>query len=254
MVRWRGSSGPDAHPASERCSGSGSTLGVVCCGRRSPKDSSIAALVRVRIADGQIERRWNLPPAPLGHVLGDLAVDSLGDVFVTDSNDPVLYLLRAGADTLERITSPFFRSLQGVAPLPNGNVAYVADYSHGLLRVAVKTGEVVRLAEPPGTTTLGCDGIVLDRGTIVAVQNGVSPARIIRFVLDSTGQRIVRAEVLDRNLAVADEPTIGTIVDREFVYVANSQWEEYTNAGVRRPHKPLAPVVLLGVPLDTVSR
>src|SRR6478672_8070822 len=29
----------------------------------SPADSTIAALVRVRIADGAIERRWNLPPA-----------------------------------------------------------------------------------------------------------------------------------------------------------------------------------------------
>jgi len=212
-------------------------------------DSSIAALVRVRIADGVIERRWDLPPAPLGHVLGDLAVGPLGDVFVTDSNDPVLYRLRPGADSLERITSPLFRSLQGVVPTPNGMVLYVADYAHGLLRVDLSTKAVARLDDAPRTTAVGCDGIAWDRDAIVAVQNGVAPARIMRFVLDSAGRRIVRAELLDRNFAIADEPTIGTVVGGEFVYVANSQWEKYTADGVRKPGRALAAPVLLSVPL-----
>jgi hypothetical protein len=212
-------------------------------------DSTIAALVRVRIADGTIERRWDLPPAPLGHILGDLAIGPFGDVFMTDSNDPVLYRLRPGADTLEKITSPLFRSLQGMAPVPNGNLIYVADYSHGLLRVDLQTKEVSRLADAPGSTSIGCDGIALDGAAIVAVQNGVSPARVMRFVIDDAGRRIVRAEVLDRNLAIADEPTIGAIVGREFVYVANSQWEKYTDEGARRPERALARPVLLAVPL-----
>ena len=212
-------------------------------------DSTIAALVRVRIADGTIERRWNLPPAPLGHTLGDLAIGPLGDVFVTDSNDPVLYRLWPGADTLERITSPLFHSLQGVAPLPNGAALYVADYSLGILRVDLTTKTITRLDDAPGSTSIGCDGIVWDRDAIVAVQNGVAPARVMRFVVDSNGTRIVRAEVLDRNAAIADEPTIGTIVGREFVYVANSQWEKYTDAGSRKSEWPLKATVLLAVPL-----
>ena len=212
-----------------------------------PEDSTIAALVRVRISDGTIERRWDLPPARLGHVLGDLAIGPLGDVFVTDSNDPVLYRLRPGSDTLERITSPLFRSLQGLAPTADGRVLYLADYAHGLLRADLATSVVRRLDDAPHTTALGCDGIAWDGNAIIGVQNGVSPARVIRFVLDAAGQRITRAEVLDRNSTIADEPTIGTVVGDEFVYVANSQWEKYTDAGRRKPERPLAGPVLLGV-------
>lgn len=215
----------------------------------TPGDSSIAAIVRVRISDGMIERRWDLPHARLGHVLGDLAIGPSGDVFVTDSNDPVLYRLRPGADTLERITSPLFRSLQGVAPLSDGRALYVADYSHGLLRVDLDSSVVTRLDDAPGSTSIGCDGIAWDGRAVVAVQNGVAPPRIMRFVVDATGRRIVRAEVLDRNIAVADEPTIGAIVGREFVYVANSQWEKYTDDGRRKPERPLRAPVLLSVPL-----
>jgi hypothetical protein len=212
-------------------------------------DSNIASIVRVRIADGAIERRWDLPPSPRGHALGDVVIGPAGDVFVTDSNDPVLYRLRPGGDTLEAIRHPLFRSLQGMAAPPNANLLYVADYSHGMLRVDLGTREVTRLEDAPSTTSLGCDGLVWYRGAIVAVQNGVAPARIMRFVLDATGTRIARAELLDRNTAVADEPTIGTLVGDEYVYVANSQWEKYTESGARIPARRLTAPILLGVPL-----
>jgi sugar lactone lactonase YvrE len=214
-----------------------------------PADSSIAALLRVRISDGSIERRWNIPPAPEGHTLGDLAIGPKGDVFVTDSNEPVLYWLRAGVDTLEAIRSPLFRSLQGIAPSPDGRLLYVADYSHGILRVNLATKSVMRVADAPGSTSLGCDGLAWDRGAIVAVQNGIAPPRIVRFTLSASGDRITEAKVLDRNWEVADEPTIGTIVGNTFVYVANSQWEKYDPNMRRVQTKPLSRPRLLAVPL-----
>lgn len=217
-------------------------------------DTLSAELLRIRISDGAIERRWRLAPAALGHTLGDLAVAANGDVFVTDSNEPVLYRLRDGGDLLESIRSPLFRSLQGIAPMPGGKVAYLADYSHGLLRVDLETKLVMRLDDAPHSTSLGCDGIAWDRGAIVAVQNGVSPARVTRFVLDLSGTRIVRADVLDRNSAVADEPTIGTIVAGEFVYVANSQWEKHDDVGRRVPVRALTRPVLLAVRLPAMSK
>ena len=212
-------------------------------------DSGIAALMRVRITDGVIERRWDLPPSPRGHTLGDLAVGPGGDVFLTDSGDPVLYRLRAGADTLEPLRHPLFRSLQGVAPATAGDVVFVADYSHGLLRVDLRSREVHRIADAPNSTSLGIDGISWDGGAIIAVQNGVAPARIMRYVLDASGRNITSAEVLDRNSTVADEPTIGTMADGAFVYVANSQWEKYDGGGKRVNGTTLRPPVLLAVPL-----
>jgi len=214
-----------------------------------PGDTAIAALLRIRISDGTIERRWTLPVIAGGHVLGDLAVGPAGDVFMTDSNQPVLYRLRPFGDTLEAVRSPLFRSLQGLAPDPDGKSLFLADYSHGLLRVDLTTNAVTRLGDAPNSTSLGCDGIAWDRGAIVAVQNGVTPARVMRFVLNPERTRIERADVIDRNTSVADEPTIGTVVGREFVYVANGQFEKYDDKGHRLPGVALTGPVLLSVPL-----
>src|SRR5262249_12228574 len=159
-------------------------------------------------------RRWTLPPGD--HVLGDLAIGPQGDVFVTDSNDPVLFRLRPGRDTLETVRGALFRSLPGLAPSPDGRYLFLSDYSHGLLRVALDDDSVIRLADAPGSTSLGCDGIAWDRGAIVAVQNGVSPARVMRFTLNATWTKLAAADVIDQNWPLADEPTIGAVLAGEF--------------------------------------
>lgn len=214
-----------------------------------PADSTIAALLWIRLKDGVIERRWDLPPSPSGHILGDLAIGPKGDVFFTDSKDPVFYWLKPGRDLFEYFRHPLFQSLQGIAPTPDGKTVYIADYSHGLIRMDLATQVMSRLPDAPNSTSLGLDGLAWDRGAIVAVQNGVNPPRVMRYVLSADGFRIERAEVLDRNLPVADEPTIGAVYWGEFVYVANSQWDKFSEKGVQLPGKPLAPVVVIGVKL-----
>ena len=216
----------------------------------APADSAIAALLRIDARTGRIERRWDLPAVAGGHVLGDLALGPRGDVWFTDSNEPVLYRLRPGADTLDRFRHPVFRSLQGLAPSSDGEFVYVADYSHGLLRVRVRDGSAIRLPDAPGSTSLGCDGIVLHRGAIVAVQNGVAPSRVVRFALDAAGDSIVSVKVLDQQPALAPEPTIGTMVGDRFVYVATGQFELYDDDGRRRPNTTLTAARLVAVPVS----
>jgi hypothetical protein len=212
-------------------------------------DSATHALVRIRLPEGEVERMWRLPPSPNGHTLGDVAVSPLGDVFASDSRDPVLYRLEDGVDTLQAIRHPLFRSLQGIAPAPDGRTVFVADYSHGILRVDAISGEVSRIGDGPGTTTLGCDGLAWDDGALVAVQNGVVPPRIVRFVLDSAWSGIIRTEIIDRNVPLADEPTMGIVLGDDFVYVANSHWGKYDDDGSLLPNARLRRPVLMSVGL-----
>lgn len=210
-----------------------------------PEDSTKASLLRVDVATGAIAQRFDVPVAAGGHVLGDLAIGADGAVYVTDSTHPVLYRLPRGASALEPIRSPFFYSLQGVAPTPDGKWLYIADYAIGLLRMNLATGSIAALAHPLHGTAVGCDGIVWRDGAVIAVQNGVSPARVVRLVPDATSDRLLRIEVLDQNVAIADEPTIGTLLGDDFLYVANSQWEKFTDDGGRNSARPLtAPLVV----------
>jgi len=212
-------------------------------------DTAKASLLRFDLASHTIVQRVDFPVVRGGHVLGDLAVGPDGSVWIPDSQQPILYRLRPNATTLDEIRSPLFYSLQGAAPTPDGKWLYVADYSLGLLRMNIASGAIALLSSPDNATVVGCDGIIWHEGSIIAVQNGVSPARIIRIVPDALSDRLLRIDVLDRNVAVADEPTIGTVLDGEFVYVANSQWTKFSDAGARNPARPLTPPIALRLPL-----
>jgi hypothetical protein len=72
---------------------------------------------------------------------------------------------------------------------------------------------------------------------------------VVRFTLDASGTRLARREIIDRNASIADEPTIGAIAGRDFVYVANSQWEKFDARGHRLLSRPLTAPILLAVPL-----
>lgn len=225
------------------------TVGLPVMDGYAPADSALAALVRIQIADGTVIARWDLPRDGARHILGDLAIGADGTVYVTDSSSPMLFTLRPGANALESLRSPLFRSLQGVAEVPGRAQLVVADYSHGLLRVDLRTRKVARIADAPSSTSLGIDGIVWYQGSIIAVQNGLAPARVASFSLDDSLTRVLRVHVLDRQPDIADEPTIGTRWRGGFVYVANSQWEKHDDNGQRVRDTQLRETLLIYVPL-----
>ncbi len=217
------------------------------------------ALLQVRISDGHIQGYWPLSPDTASHIPGDLAVAPDGTVIITDSDAAALYVLDPRARQLRVIVDPWFRSLQGVVAVPSRvpgkPSAIVADYSHGLLHVELAPSvigqRVTRLQDAPGSTVLGIDGMVWHDGALFGVQNGVTPARVVRVQIDSKFTRVESVTIIDKQPAIATDPTIGTLWRGGFAYVANSQWSQYNARGQRVAGTSLAPTVILCVPLTS---
>lgn len=197
-----------------------------------PADSGRSGIFAFDLATGRLKARHLLSGSGTGHLLGDLVVAPNGDVYATDSQDPVIWrVVKGSSEAQEFLRHPLFRSLQGPAVDPTGRILYVADYSHGVLAIDLNTRQVRALGAPPGATVLGIDGLAWYQGSLIGIQNGVAPARVVQLILDSAGGRITEVLVLDRQPTLAPEPTIGTVWAGRFFYVANSQWEAYDEAG-----------------------
>ena len=217
-------------------------------------DSGRAALFAFDLGTGQLRGRVGLPPVAGGHLLGDLTIAPDGSVFASDSRSPAVYRARGLSGTAEVLVErdPLFRSLQGLALSGDGRSLYLADWSHGLLRVDLSTRRVVPVPLTVTGTTLGIDGLLrLDARRLVGIQNGIAPPRVVLLTLDQTGERVVGVEPLDRHLPLATEPTLGVLAGGALVYVANSPWASYGDDG-----QPLAGAAwprptLLRLPLST---
>ncbi len=221
----------------------------------TPADSARVGVYAYDLDTGRLKREAWLPrDSATAHTFGDVAVAPNGDVYVSDSQAPWILKLPAGADSLERfVTHPLFRSLQGMAITSDGKTMFVADYSHGLLQVSLASRTVNPVGASPAVTVLGIDGLYWHRGALIGVQNGVVPARVVRFCLDPSSRSVRQLETLDRNPAVADEPTLGAIAGDSLFYVATGQWEEYDDHGERVAGTRLKPATVLALSLGSAS-
>jgi hypothetical protein len=203
-----------------------------------------SALLRITLATGAVDRRWELPGE---HAFGDLALDVAGHPWFSDSKGGGIY--RVGdRDELEEVVAPGrFRSPQGIAFTAGGERAYIADYPTGLYLLD-PGGEPKLLEHPDEIPVRGIDGLLFHRGALIAVLNGITPHRLVRLPLDAGGARIVGAESLDVGEHVV-EPTTGVVVGERLYYVATSQWTSFDRDGKLRAAAFLTPAVVRQVPL-----
>jgi len=190
-----------------------------------------AALVALDLASAAPRRRIELSSAGR-HNCNDLAIDPNGVVFVSD---PLAHhVLRLDGETLTPIAE--LPSPQGI--VIDGHALLVADYSLGIVRV--EDGKVTPL--PAQTVLTGTDGLcAVPGGDLVAIRNGVEPARALRLRLSSDRSRITAIEVLDLNHSAYHEPTLCTMVGRDLYYIGAAQWER---------KEPLSRSVILTTHLD----
>jgi sugar lactone lactonase YvrE len=208
-------------------------------------DSGKGGLLRLDLRTGKLAGRYPASgPGP--HALGDLAITRRGDVYTTDSRSPVIFRKLAGSDTLERwLESPLLLSAQGLAFTPDERRLFVADYARGVLVVDVAARTISVVPAPDTVVTLGIDGLYYHQGSLVGIQNGLAPHRVVRLRLSRSGDRILGSEVLERAHPRYQEPTLGTVVDGDLYYVANSQWEQFGEDGrIAHPDVLQLPVVL----------
>lgn len=208
----------------------------------SARNRGRGALIAINADTGKIVHELEAPgKGP--HVLGDVAISPRGVVVATDSRTNEIYRVHEG--TLRVFSSGSFASLQGIAWSPDGDALYAADYSLGIFRVDPMTGDAQLLVAPREASLLGVDGIYMaDKRTIIAVQNGVNPNRVIRISLNRSGT-VGRVETLAANLPSMNEPTLGTVDGNRFFFIANGHWGVVDDDGKPRDGvKSEAPKIL----------
>ena len=191
-------------------------------------DKDKSALLAFDLDSGALRQRVD---SPVKGLLGDMTISRAGDLYVSEGMNGALLRLRVGAGKLERLdTGGEFPSPQTPALSADEKTLYVPDYVRGIAAVSLADLSV-RWLQPAGNLALsGIDGLYTDHGSFLAVQNGIAPARIVRFAAD-----LSRQEVLETNTAWLGEPTHGTVVDGAFYFLADTGWNNWGEDGKKKP-------------------
>jgi hypothetical protein len=196
-------------------------------------DSARSALLEYDLVDGTLRRRL-VPADSGGHALGDLTVAPDGTVYVSDGLGGGVYALDPGAASLRALLpTGTFSSPQTPALSPDGRRLFVPDYSAGIAVVDLRTARWHWLAHSDSLALTGIDGLCEVGGDLVAVQNGLTPNRIMRLRVDAN-DRVVRATALVRGSQATDLNHALSIGHRLY-FIARSGWDRMTDDGQFTP-------------------
>ncbi len=205
-------------------------------------ESDRSAVLALNAQTGAVVSRYELPHgAP--HALGDMTISPTGAVYVSDGLGGGVYTVApGGASALAPLIEPGeVMSPQTPALTRDGSRLLVPDYVRGIAIVDLKTRSVSWIKHPPGLAIFGIDGLYLDGRTLVAVQNGTTPERIIMMQLSDGLTRVERWSVLLARAPGLGDPTHGCLRGRDFYFIANSGWDQFDDDGKRRADSHSSP-------------
>ena len=191
-----------------------------------------SAVLCFELKSGKLRRRVE---GPQSSALGDMTLTGTGDLLVSDGDGGGVYRLAAGASALQRVDAGDFISPQTPVMAPDGKRAFVPDYVRGIGLLDLATKKVQWLGMEGKYALSGIDGLYLDHGRLIAVQNGSSPERVVAFTLDTSLTKIGSETILERSTATLGDPTHGVVVEHDFYYIANSGWDVVDDHGNLKP-------------------
>jgi hypothetical protein len=169
-----------------------------------------------------------------GHLFNDLVINSLGDVFVTDTRAGTVYWVSHATNRLGVfIPNLKVTAANGIAISSDGKKLYVAGFPDGLTVVDIASRTFHAMVHPADLCLATIDGLAFSQGELIAIQNGIVAPRVVRYTLSSDGDRISSFEVLERGNPLFDGITTGAVGNGAFYFVANPQLDSVADGKIK---------------------
>ncbi|HEV7490760.1 MAG TPA: hypothetical protein VGO25_08140 [Rhodanobacteraceae bacterium] len=196
------------------------------------EDFGSAGVFKFKLSTGKLLNKYLLARDNQPHTLSSIAIGRHGEVFAADGLRNIIYRLDGGS-LKPMVENPKLTSIRGLAVSGDGKRLYFADYSLGVFGVDLAAGKAFDLDYAGDKLVLGgIDGLYAYDDTLVVIENGMSPKRIMRLHLGKDGRTIERAMPLDVANPAFGLPTYGTIDGDGLYFIANSQKNDYDTYGV----------------------
>jgi hypothetical protein len=208
-------------------------------------DQGKTALIAVNPDSGKVIKRFDLDSGGPG-LFGDMSVTKEGTVYATDGLGGGVYRVRGDLETakLEKIADGLF-SPQTPALARDGKRLFVADYVLGIAVIDDASGKITYLPHPESLAVTGLDGLLLTGDSLIGIQNGTEPERIIRMRLNPEQTSITSLEVVEQATSRLGEPTHAIEVDDMIYVTANVGWGKIDDTGKLKAGEQFTKPILL---------
>ncbi len=182
---------------------------------------SLSSLYTFDINTQKLLKRYDLSDE---HFLNDMVVDKKGHMYLTDTKDASIFLLKKEADSLELFyKSPEIEFPNGIAISDNNTKLYIASMPKGVKVLEIATKQILNQTDTLDIST-GIDGLEFYKGNLYGVQNGVGANgfNFRKLILNEAQDKILRAEVIDSGNPELYVPLTFCFTGHKAVVIGNS--------------------------------
>ncbi len=199
-----------------------------------------AALVEFDLASGKMLHRYPLKGSDV--FLSSLALTPDGEVFAADGVHKVLYTLAKG-ELKQFASNPRLNDIRALAVSSDGKRLYMADTLRGVMGMDLDTGKAFALGYNPEQLVLpGIVDMHSYKNTLVLIEAGMQPQRVMRLKLSDDGHNVTAAMPLDVANPLFTALGSGAVHGDKLFFLTNDQRSKYDQYGLLQDGAVLEPV------------
>ena len=208
-------------------------------GYEPERDLGRAGVFKFDLRSGKFLDRYLSPVVPgQSFFMSSLALGKNGEVYAADGVNNAVYVVRG--DEFKRLFhAPRLSGLRGMTVDAEGNALYFADAQRGIMGFDIKSGRPFDVRVPPTLALGGAEGLAWWKDSLIVVQAGMQPSRIMKLQLDDDGRNVAAVFPLEANKEALSAPTMVTVGDGALYVIANSQKANYDRFGLLRDREAL---------------
>ncbi len=188
-------------------------------------DFGRSALFKFNLKSGRLIKRYPMALDGNPHYFANLALADNGTVYIASSQAPIVYKMEVEDKSPKIfIAQPDLLSIRSIVLNKNNDYLYLSDYSKGLFIINLETGEMRHPVMPETLNSSGIDGMYRWGDSLVVIQNGFNPARVMRLELDEAGIEVKGMAPLLISQPLFDNPNYGVMRGDQLYFFANSHW------------------------------
>jgi DNA-binding beta-propeller fold protein YncE len=194
-------------------------------------DKITASAVHVYDIDSKLLLKRIIVKDTVSQLFNDLALNSRGDAYITDSYKSKVYHLGFDSGSLELFAGPdsLLRFVNGIAVSADDKLIYAAAGAY-ITIIDADNKSLNPIIDQSNTGTGGIDGIVLYDGSLIGVTNSKNTENemfVAKYELSSDLREIKKVIILDKGNPLFNLPTTCTVAGDELLYLGHTSLRLY---------------------------
>ena len=203
-----------------------------------------SSVYQFSLNDGKLIKKYAINKDSV--FLNDLTVADDGTVFITESIQKGLYVLKPGADSLQLFLDlEPYQFINGICFADKPGYLFVAS-TEGIIKIDLTTREYSLLPQTGTPKAFAIDGLAFWNNYFIAHQSRA----VTRFYLSPARDSIIKADTLNSGKEF-NSSTTGEISDGYYYFIVNSQIQsgiDYTNKKLK-PLDSLSNIIIRKIKL-----